>query len=799
MTDLRFAFRQLAKSPGYTVVSLLTLSLGIGACTAIFTILDAVLLTPLHFRDPARLVWVLSSHPQEGHTGLAGAAFTDLASANQAFAGLTMRVWSEEALTQAGQTQRIDVVRAVANYFDVLGVPPLLGRTWNIDETRSGASPVVVLGQRIWERQFGGDPQIVGRTIMMNDVPHLVIGVMPDLFRDPLNPADETIVFAPSPSDGPHTRDWLGRYWGVIGRLKDGVTLAQANAELATFSQRLEREHGDVYRNWTVNALDLRSRIVRDVRSGIVLAAGAVACLLLITCSNVAGLALVRALSRRRELAVRVALGASRGQLVRQLFAENLLLAAAAGALGILAGRAGLPALLASLPAGSLPRAHEISLNPVVLAVALLVTLGTALATGLAPAFAAARADAQEALVEGSRGSRGPKSRRLQTGLVVLEIALAIALLAGAGLLGRSFLTVLARDPGMNAERVLSLSMSLTWQRYNTPAKQWTFLHRVETEVAAVPGVVSAGFTRTPPFRAYWPRSPILVLGESAVGTDNAPTCYDDAVSVDYFRSVGVRLLAGRSFSATDSAESPRVAIVTQATARRFFATLDPIGRHLAWPGGGKAEIVGVVGDTRRDGLAAEAPLQVYRPLAQEPSSYATLMVRTALPPATLSHAVQEAVWRVDSGIPLFGVGPLDGFVSETVTQPRLHLRLFAVCAGLALLLSAIGLHGVVAYSIAQRTREFGIRSALGATPLTILLQVLRESGRIIAFGLAIGLGVALLGAQFLQGMIYGVSAYDPAVFVAAAFLLAAIALIACLIPARRATKVDPMIALRAE
>lgn len=799
ISNLRHAFHQLAKSPGFTSVALLTLALGIGACTAIFSVLHAVLLTPLNYRDPEQLVWVVSTHPQQGATGIAGATYTDLAAANQSFSGLALRGWTDDTLTQAGEPRRINVVRATANYFAVLGVPPLLGRTWQNDETRSGAPPVVVLGEHIWERQFGRDPNIVGQTIMLNEIPHLVIGVMPGSFRDPLNRADETLAFVPMPSDGAPMRDRTGRYWGVIGRLKDGVTIAQANTELAVFAQKLEKDFGDVYRNWTMNATDLRGQIVQNVRRGILLASGAVACLLLITCTNVAGLALVRAMTRRREFAVRIALGASRRQLVRQLFAESLLLAVAAGTLGVLVGRAGLLALLGSLPDGWLPRAHEISLNPTVLAFAMLATLGTTLATGLAPAFTAARTDAQEALADGSRGSAGLKSRRLQTGLVVLEIALAIVLLAGAGLFARSYITVLSRDPGMDTEQILSLTMTATSRRYDSAAKRRALFDRVGAEVAAVPGVSSVGFTRTPPFRSGWVRSPILVVGESAVGADSALTCYSDAVSPDYFLTVGIPLREGRLFAPTDTAESAPVVIVTEATAKRFFGTLDPIGHRIGWPGAGTAEIVGVVADTRRDGLAAEAPLQIYRPLAQHPSPFATLMVKTMLPPTTLARAVQEAVWRVDPAMPLSDIGALDSFVGETVTQPRLHLRLFALCAGIALLLSAIGLYGIVAFGITQRIREFGIRSALGATPRAILLQVLRESGRIIAVGVGLGLLGASECAEFLQGMIYGVSAHDPAMFAAASLLFAIIALVACLIPARRATRVDPMTALRAE
>jgi len=794
------ACRSLAKSPGYALAALLTLALGIGSAVAIFSVLHAVLLSPLSYREPERLAWLRSRHPEQGSTGVASATFADLLPTNRAFSHLAMRTWSEAVLTHAQAPLQVDLVQATTNYFETLGVPPLLGRTWTVAEAQPGASAVVVLGNRFFARHFGSDPAILGQSIRINDVPHLVLGVMPESFRDPLNPASDTLAFVPMPMTEARARDRGGRYWGAIGRLKPEASFATANAELATFARGLERDYGDLYRNWTLEAIDLRDRIVQGARGGILLASGGVACLLLIAGVNVAGLALVRALARRRELAIRTALGASRRTLIRQLLGESLVLAAAAGVAGTLLGQIGLRALVASLPAGWLPRSEEISLNPVVLGFALLLTLVLALATGLAPALAASRADAQDALTDGSRGSRGRESRRIQAGLVVAEIALAMLLLAGAGVLGRSLLGVLQRDAGMQTDQVLSATLSVTAKRYNTMEKRLVFLERVQEEVAAVPGVTSVGFTQTPPFRSGWTRSPFLALGPSLTGADSAVTCYSDSVSPEYFRTVGVPLLAGRNFERTDRMDTQRVIIVSQATARKFFGDANPLGRALSRPGGGDtAQIVGVVADTRRDGLTAEAPLQVYRPIGQHASTIATLMVRSDQPASSLVRAVEAAVQRVDPDMPLSDVGPLSEFVRQTVTAPQLHLRLFAWCGAIALFLSAIGLHSVVAYSVGQRRREFGIRSALGATPRAVLRQVLGESSRLIGFGLLAGLAAALASGQLLASLVYDVSPQDPVVLTGIAALLALVTFCACLLPARRAMRADPIAALRAE
>jgi putative ABC transport system permease protein len=461
----------------------------------------------------------------------------------------------------------------------------------------------------------------------------------------------------------------------------------------------------------------------------------------------------------------------------------------------------GLDGLLASLPDGWLPRADEIALNRPVLVATLVLTVLTGLAAGLAPGVTATRNDANDALKDNSRSSTGPSARRLRAGLVVGEIALALVLLASTGLLGRSFVGLLRTKPGLEAGRVLSLTVSLPASRYSTPPKCWDFFSRAETGVAALPGVEAAGFTHTSPFRWGIPSAFAPVGANDTVTPADLPQAFTDSVSVDFFKALGIPLRAGRTFTAADDHQTRPIVVLNETAARRYFGSENPVGRFIAAGVDPKArfEVVGVVGDVRRSGLTADVPLQVYRPLAQRTPPFATLMVRTALPPTTLAKAVQAALWRIDPDIPISDIATMETFVSRSVTQPRLYLVLFTLFAVLALLLAAIGLYGLIAHGVEQRTREFGIRAALGAGPHEVLSLVLKEGAVLITLGIMFGLTSAFAAVRLLQSMIFGTSLYDPTVFLAAPLLLSVIAVVACWIPARRATKVDPMIALRAE
>lgn len=797
LRDLRFAVRQLVKSRGVTAVVLLTLGLGIGASTAIFSVVHALVLSPLQYRDANQLVQVQSHHPDHGASGLAPATFGDVVAGGDSFAALAAQYYFYVNLTGSDTPALLNSAEVTAEYFNLFGVAAFRGRTWTGEETKPGATPVIVLSHALWRGQFNSRESLIGQQVLLDNVAHTVIGVMPPSFKDP----SETAQFwRPMRAGADDLLSRSSRYWTIFGRLKSGVTLERADAELAVITQRLGRAYPQNYEGWMLKAVDLRRLVLGNYRTGLLVVLGAVGCVMAITCANVAGLTIVRAAGRRKELAVRAALGSSRGQLIRQLMVENLLLAVVGGALGVLFARWGLDALLATLPQGWLPRSDEIALSLPVLGATFAVTLLTGLIAGLAPGLAASRVDAGEALKDSGRSSTGPAARRLRSGLVVGEIALALVLLAATGLLGRSFTGLMRADPGIEASRVLSLTVSLPASRYDSPPKFWEFFSRAETEVGALPGVEAAGFTHTSPFRWGIPSYFAPVGAGDVVAPSDLPQAFSDSVSVDFFRALGIPLRAGRTFTTADDHRTAPKVILSEGAARRYFGTENPVGRFIT-PDGGKNrfEVVGVVGDVRRNGLTSEAPLQVYRPLAQRTPPFAALMVRTSLPPATLAKSVQAALWRVDPEIPVSDVATMDKFVSRSVTQPRLYLTLFSLFAGLALLLAAIGLYGLIAHGVEQRTREFGIRTALGASVRDVLTLVLGEGARLIFVGLALGIGAALVAVRSLQGMVYEISLRDPPVFLGAPILLAVIGVVACLIPARRATKVDPMVALRAE
>jgi putative ABC transport system permease protein len=802
LSDFRIAARSLAKTPGFAAIVIGILALGIGASTAIFSVVNAVLLRPLAYHDARRLVQVQSQHPEQGVSVLAPATFGDLAREAKSFSALGAQEYYYFNLTKTAAPTRITGIQATADYFRLFGVAPALGRTWNPDETRAGAAPVVVLGDRIWRSQFNARDSILGEQITLDDVAYTVIGVMPASFMDPWGNAQ---LWVPMPLNEKTLSDRTARYWSSFARLADGVTLAQAAAELNTFGLRLQQAYPQNYRGWTLNVADLHGLVVGDYRTGLLVVLGAVTCVMLITCANVAGLSVVRAIGRRKELAIRAALGASGGRLMRQLLGESLLLSLAGGSLGVLVANWGVSAILVIVIVGDgwLPRSGEIGINTPVLLAALALTLVTGIAFGLAPAWSASRTDANDALKDGAgRGSSGPASRRLRSGLVVIELSLALVLLVAAGLLGRSFASVLGKNPGLRTDHVLTLGLSLSSKRYDSPDKRRDFYLRVEQAVAALPGVAATGFTQTMPFTWGIPAT-LVPVGASNVSDQTAPQAYYDSVGANFFKAAGIPLIAGRTFNTADVPGAPPSVVISAATARRFFGHENPIGRRLRATDPTQTaqfEIIGVVGDVLRTGLATtDVPLQIYRPIAQRPTAFATLMVQTHLPPEAVAKSVQAAIWSIDSDQAIESISPLSALVSNSVTQPRLYLTLFSLFAGIALTLAAIGLYGLVAYGVAQRTREFGIRTALGAPAGSILRLVMREGANLIMLGLAFGLAGAFGTARLLQSMIFETSVHDPAIFVLVPIALGTVATFACWLPARRAIRIDPVVALRAE
>jgi putative ABC transport system permease protein len=797
--DWRYALRQLVKTPIFTISAIVVLALGISATTAIFSVIEALLIAPLPYQDSNRLVLLQSRHKDQGTARLAPATFVDILAASKSFEGMAAQYPYYFSLTRIRSPVSVTGLFVTADYFRLFGVAPLLGRTWNSAETKSTGTPTVVLSYRLWKEQFGGSTDILYHTITIDDVVNTVIGVMPPTFNDPL--LIHAALWRSIPDDGKERYNRDARYWTCLARLNPGVSLAQANTELSALARRLEKGYGDTYRGWTLTADDLRAAVVGDYHSNLLVVLAAVICVLLVTCANIAGLIAIRTTGRRKELAIRIALGASRRRVLGQLLVENLMVSLAGGILGVLLARWCIDSLLEFGAVDWLPHVNEIALNLPVLAAAFGLTLLTGVLCSLAPGFVASRTDANEALKENSHGAGGRDGRGLRSSLVVVELALALMLLVGTGLLGRSFLSILNKRPGIDGARVLSLTLSLSEKRYDTPEKCMQFYSRVLAEVAAVPGVESAGFIHTSPFRWGRPLTLVPVGSDGAVAASKFPQTFYDPVSIDYFRTVGTPLSAGRLFSEDDNAAARPVCILSESTARRFFGAENPLGRALTTDANNKLrlEIVGIVGDVRRSGLADEVPLQVYCPLSQRPPPFATLMARTELAPASLTKAIQGALWRIDPDTPLSDIAPMDTVISQSVARPKVYLVIFGAFAALALVLASIGLYALVAYGVAQRTREFGIRTALGACPQDLLTLVLREGAALVALGLGLGVLGAFATARILQSMIFETSVHDPVVFGIVSILLGVVAVTASYVPARRATKVDPLVALKCE
>ncbi len=793
------ALRLLAKSPGFSLTVIATLALGIGANTAIFSVVSAVLFSPLPYPAADRLVSIQSRNQQQDlhDLGLAPAGFRELERQTTSFEHVAAYRYNYTNLTRIEKPVLLTDSLVSQNFFDVLGAGALLGRTFQPSDAAPGAKPTVVLGYRIWQGQFAGRPDIVGKTIMLDDVPHVVIGVMPRSFKEPRDIAGVWRVF---PNTGGENLAADSRFWNVIGRLKAGTPPSTLNAELATISSRLAGADPKFYRGWDFTTQPLQDLLVGQYRKGLLLVVGAALLVLLVMCANVAGLQLVRASARQRDTAIRLALGASRWTIAREHLAESLLLVAFGGAAGVLLAQWGVTLLLASLSDGWLPRSDEIAINARVL----LVTGGAALLIGLAfglyPAFRAAQVDASDSLREGSKGSVGPRSTRFRSALVIGQIALTLVLLVCAGLVLKSFAAIMRVNPGLQIEHTLSLGVSPAWTRYNTDQKRDDFYRQIVDRVSTLPGVELAAFTETMPFT--W-GIPATFLHEGRTDdTEKLPAALYDSVSPSFFSTMRVPLIAGRTFSETDDAKTRPVIVLSRLAAQKFFPNENPIGRRLVIANTSPAtplEVIGVVGDVPRNGLDAPVPYQVYASLHQRTWYFATLLVRSAVPVETLTRSIERQIWSIDPDQPIANVAPVRQLVKAQLTLPQLYLTLFSLFAVLALLLAVLGLYGLVAYNVAQRTREFGIRVALGAQTQDMLRLVLGQGAQLTAAGLGLGLAVAFATARLMQALLFRTTAYDPLVFGAVVVVLGAISLLAALLPARRALKVDPIVALRGE
>ncbi len=809
--DVRYAIRQLTRSPGFTAVAVLTLALGLGANTAIFSLVHGVLLRPLPYPEPERLAMVWLNNPGEGidKDVTSFPHFADWRQQARSFDQLVAYSGGGFILTGRGEPEQLRGARVAAGFFPMLGVPAIHGRGLLDEENQPGREKVVVLGHGLWQRRFGGDPAIVGQAVSLSGATYTVVGVMPRGFQFP----EEAELWTPLAPVGPYEQFLAARgslWLSVTGRLKPGVPLPAAQAEMDTVASAINKAYPD-RSQYGVKLEALHQTVSGDVRPALLLLLGAVGLVLLIACANVANLLLARASSRRREIAIRSALGAGRGRVIRQLLTESLLLGLTGGVLGVILARTGVEAFVAANPA-ALPRLETVQVDGTILLFALAASILTGLVFGLVPAIQTFREAVSEHLGDATRGSsEGGRSQRLRASFVVAETALALVLLVGAGLLVRSFVRILNLNPGLDASRVVTLGLTLPDARYPEADRIHAFYERLLTDLRALPGVRSAGGSSSLLLSRLPNSGTLRVEGVAPPppGTPEEPVT-TDSVTTGFFETLSVPLKSGRLFEERDAHPPealrarpvPTVVVVNEALVRRFFPGQDPVGRRITFgnPSNPRviwSEIVGVVGDVRRSGLDKEPRAEAYAYQGQVPDNSLYLTVRADGDLLAVARAAQRAVWAVDPDLPISGVRPLADLLRGTVAERRLSMGLLAAFGALALLLAAIGIYGVMAFSTAARTRELGIRLALGAAPRDVLHLILRDGAKVAALGVGLGVVGALAASRFLSSMLFGVSATDPVTFAAVVGLLGSASLLACYIPARRATRVDPMVALR--
>jgi len=799
LRDLALAVRILRRRPGFTALAVTVLALAIGANSAIFSVVEGVLLRPPAFEDPGRLVFVWEARPARNQVRNVVASYNYVRWRERArsFTGIAAYTSSAANLTGSGDPERLDAGRVTGNLFEVLGVRAFLGRTLTDADSRPQAPPVAVLSEGFWRRRFAADPGIVGRSLVLDGEPTTVVGIVPPSFQVPAGKA----VWLPITIDQEMHDAWRGRSMTVVARLAPEVTLAQARDEMARLHADLGRELPAYNTGWTTNVFPLPADLVRDVRPALTVLMGAVALLLLVACANVANLLLARALSREREVAIRSALGAGPARLVRQLLAESLLLGALGGVAGLLLGAWLLQGLLALLPA-EVRLVSDIGLNPAVLAFTAAVSLASAVLFGLAPALQQARPSLVPALKEGgqTRGASHAR-RRLKAALVVSEIALSLVLTAGTGLLLRSFWRLTNVDPGFRPQGVLTVSIGLPARTYATPERQSAFIREAIARVSRLPGVESAAALSATPLGSLGSATRFRVLDRPVPPRGEEPSTNVRIVTPGLFRTLGVPLLAGRDFDQRDVAGRPAVVVVSRGLAREFWPDKDPLGQRvsLSWDGWTEAEVVGVVGDVRLNTLDRDMPRVMYWPHGQLASSFMALLVRTSGPPPALVPGVREELAALDRDLPPGRFRTLDEVAAGSLDQQRFLLRLLAGFALLALALAAVGVYGVMSYTVVERIPEVGVRLAVGASPGDIVRLILKEGSRLGLAGVAIGLVLALAGAGALRTLLFDVAPRDPVSLAAVAVLLLLATLAAAWLPARRASRTDPLKALRAE
>jgi putative ABC transport system permease protein len=804
LQDLRYAIRLLGKSPAFTAIAVLTLALGIGANTAIFTVVNAVLLRPLGFRDPARVVLVAEKSPYPT-LSTSYENYSDWRDQSHSFESLEATRGATIALTGAGEPERLNLRMATAPLFSLLGVNAILGRTFLAEEDRAGGAPVAVLSHGLWQRRFGGSRDILGKSITLDSQPYTVVGVLPSGF-ELLQPADVFLPFTPWAKTLPDDRNWHPGIF-VIGRLKDGISREQARTEMVGITKRLEEQYPIYNTGISADVVGLQEQLVQNVRPGLLLLLGAVAAVLLIACVNVANLLLARAASRGREVAIRTSMGATRWRVTRQLITESLLLSLAGGALGLLFAWASLGPLL-KLSATSVPAVFAVSLDRWVLAFTLVISIATGMLFGVVPAFRTAKLDLRETLNEGSRGSTaGPGHHRIRGALVATEIAMAMLLLVGSGLLLRSFSRLQDVPPGFQADHLLVADLPLSQGTYAKPVQRFEFFDRLVERAKSLPGVRSAGAASFLPVSGGGGLLHFNTSGRPPKSPHDYTAAGYRTITPNYFETLGMPLEQGRFFTAGDTEKAPAVVVINAAMARTYFPGENPLGKRMqigATPVSDVPwmEVVGVVGDVRQ-GLDLDPKAEMYLPYRQAdqliPVFQLSIVLRTAADPMLEASALRSALAEIDPNQPLVRVRTMEENMAATVAQPRFRTWLIGIFAALALVLAGVGVYGVMSYTVTQRTSEIGIRVTLGAQPEDVFRIVVGEGLRLALAGVGVGILAALALTRLLRSFLYGVSAYDPLTFGAVTMILTLVAVAASFFPARRATLVDPMVALRYE
>jgi putative ABC transport system permease protein len=801
--DLRYGWRTMRKSPGFTAVAVLTLGLGVGANTAVFSAINSVLLRPLPYKDPQQLVRVWEVQVGQDQALFSPAEFLDYRAQNQSFSGMAAFRPASLTLTGAGEPEQLDGSIVSADYFSLLGVQAERGRVFHPEDGRAGARPVAVISHGLWQARFGGDATLIGRSLSIGGESVTVVGVAPPGFAGDgrqvwLNPRRVVPDWVRNSDVDLLTMRHTG-YLGVLARLKPGVTLEQAQADLDTIAARLQHAYPRPVGH-AARLIPLHEHVVGPVRPALLMLLGAVGLVLAVACANLASLLLARATARSQEMAIRTALGASRWRIARQLLLESALLGGLAGLVGWVFAAYGV-GVLARFSSQEIPRVSEIRPDAQVFAFALGLSLFTSLLAGLAPALAASKADLHAALKDGTRGATaGGRRNRVRQALVVAEVALALVVMIGAGLLASSFTRLLAVEPGFDPRHLLTLRVGLPDERYGENEDKRRFVRELNARLEAIPGMQGVGIGDDLPIAGTYSSTRLQVASRQAASPEDLLSVGLHVITPRYFDAMGVRLIKGRTFTERDDANAPSAFIINETLARRYWPGDEPLGKRIRYNSNDPwGEVVGVVEDVKYDGLHVEAGPHLYEPYYQNPWSGLAIALRSQTDQATLLSAVREHLRALDPDLPVSRVRTMDAVLAQSLTTRRLVTNLFGLFGVSALVLVAVGLYGLLAYSVTQRTREIGVRMALGARRGDVLGLVIGQGMKLALAGVALGVAASVAAARMMETLLFGVSATDPVTFMCVSLLLVGVALVACWVPARRAVRVDPVVALRYE